>query len=273
MLHALGTGGTRVEGRTRLTHGSVGGSTVAASVAVVCAVAMTQLCRVGRFCGRRPPASPRSVSPLRGGAAATAAPRARAPGPRLAPLPSPQQASRSEPRECRRPRRRTSRIRASRRSDRRTPPAAPDDRARRRDRESGSWDAAYEWARAARLGLSHRAGSHARIDGWIQGRREAERKCTGAGPAIAQTTPARNAPTPDFPLTRAHRPERDQSGSTSGVEERAIARSPQADAIALAGNPQARPLPAPGVPQHRGLLRASDARRALTPSGSRRPAP
>ena len=80
----------------------------------------------------------------------------------------------------------------------------------------------------------------------------------------AAKTPARaaelndsagNRPT-SVPQRRAHRPDADQSGSTSGSKRDQSRGSPRLTRLTVAGSPQARPLPAPGVPQHRGLLRA-----------------
>ena len=129
-----------------------------------------------------------------------------------------------------------------------------------------------------RAGPTQRGWSQARIDAWIAAPRSEGRRRTAAQEQRLRRSSTSNdsrrgqrAPTPQDSRERGHTVRTRPHWSDVRFEERSIARFPRPTRLTCGRHPQPGLFPAPGVPQHRGLLRGRTAR-AVTPSGSRRPA-
>jgi len=193
-----------VEGRTRLALGGI--ATVAASVAVVCAVAMTTSVALADSAGS--PAGAQSVIVPASAASAAASPTPAAstePVTPQTPADQPETVPAPEPEDVASPPIVQTQVGE--------PSAATEDQFVTEVQESGSWDAAYAWA-------EQRGWSSARIDAWIA-RLESKvaekvRKNTGSDQLTSNDSGAGKRTDPRLPADAGTPSGRDQSGSTSG---------------------------------------------------------
>ena len=189
-----------MEGRTRLALGGM--ATVAASVAVVCAVAMTTSVALADSAGS--PAGAQSV--IVPASAASATPKVSGP-----PVTPPTPTDRAEtvpapaPEDVASP--------PIVRTQTREPSAATEDQLVTAVQDSGSWDAAYAWA-------EQRGWSSSRVDAWIA-RLESKvaekvRKNTGSDQLTSNDSGAGKRTHTELSADAGTPSGRDQSGSTSG---------------------------------------------------------
>jgi hypothetical protein len=193
-----------VEGRTRLALGGV--ATVAASIAVVCAVAMTTSVALADSAGA--PAGAESVI-VRAPAASAAA----SPSPVASPPPAPSQTPTDQPETVPAPEPEDISSPPIVQTQTGEPSVATEDQLVTDVQESGSWDAAYAWA-------EQRGWSSARTDAWItrleSKAAEKVRKNTGSDQLASNDSGAGNRTDSRLPAHAGTPSGRDHSGSTSG---------------------------------------------------------
>ncbi|SFS08641.1 hypothetical protein SAMN04487846_2409 [Microbacterium sp. cf046] len=197
-----------MDSRTRLTIGGI--ATVAASVAVVCAVAMTTSVALADSAGAPAdaravvvPASSASPTPDPSPSAVPITPQTPAPAPVTEPVTVPA----PEPDDIAAP--------PTSQSPVGEPSVATEDELVSQVEASGSWDAVYAWA-------LKRGWSQDRIDAWIA-RLDAkiadkEAKDNSSGRSETQNLGSGNRVSPELPAQTGETSERDLSGLTFGTK-------------------------------------------------------